>query len=256
MTLIELLISISMMALMAASLGVVARTVQMTSAYTEGYSTATQHARVSFERISRMVSEATASESFPGAAVFATTVGSYRYPDTLVVWHPTTTAANPTGLPQFRELVVYTFNSSDPSQFLEITNPADSRTVPALTSTGTWATELTNLRNSTTATKTLLTDLVRTANASSGTSGIRAAVRFELELRPTAAEVTSYRNGTLAWENMSWAQGIYGSQTGLRQAWVRGEMQLLPSTGAAATRTSQVPAAFFGSAALYSQLSK
>ena len=256
MTLIELLIAISMMALMAASMGVVARTVQMTSEYTDGYATATQHARVTFERISRMVSQATASESFPGAAVFATTVGSWRYPDTLVVWHPTAAAANPTGMPLMRELVVYTPHPTDPSQLLEITAPADSRTAPALSNSSAWASELATLRTSNATNKTLLTDLLRTASATSGGNGLRAALRFEVELRPTAAEWTNFRAGTLAWENLTWVQDLYGSQTGLRQTWVRAELQLLPSGGAAATRTLRQPAPFFGSAALYSTLSR
>ena len=42
--------------------------VQVSSAYTEGYGTAIQHGRVSMERITRKVREATANENFPGAA--------------------------------------------------------------------------------------------------------------------------------------------------------------------------------------------
>lgn len=256
LTLVELLISISMMALMAGALAVVARAVQMTSSYTDGYSTATQHARVSVERISRMVSEATGSESFPGVVAFATTVGGHSYPDTVVIWHPTGTAADPTGLPRFSELVVYAPNPTTPSELLEITNPSDTRQVPALSATSTWDTELANLKSSTTATRTILTDLMRTASASSGTTGLRAALRFEVDMRPTATEWANYKASTATWQSLSWPQGLYGSTTGVRQVSLRTELQLMPSTGVRSSTTAQQAAPFYGSGALYFQLNK
>ena len=73
------------------------------------------------------VSQATASEQFPGFLVVASTQGTSRYPDALVVWRPAVAPANPTGLPRFNELIVYCPGAATPSAFLEITNSADTR---------------------------------------------------------------------------------------------------------------------------------
>ena len=57
------------------------------------------------------------------------------------------------------------------------------------------------------------------------------------------------------WGGLPWAQGIYGTQTGLRQVRVGIELQLLPpdpSTGVSPEEQPGVP--FFGSAVLYYSL--
>jgi hypothetical protein len=245
-----MLIAMSVVSLMTISLGALTHAVKISSDYTEGTANATQHARVAFERISRAVGQGQASESFPGAIVFADAVGSWTYPDTLVVWHPTGIAASPTGMPQFNEIVVYCPNPAIPSQLLEITSPADTRVVPAITDLVTWSTELTNLKTGLASQKVLITDMLRTATPTGGTTA-RGAVRFTVELHPTASEWASFRAGTLTFNSVHWAQGIYGSQTGLRQTWVRGELQLMPGYNLPADPSGQVAIAFLGSAALY-----
>jgi len=254
LTLVEVLIAMSIMTLIAGTLGTLARAVQMSSEYTEGHAAATQHARVSIERIARAINQATASESFPGTAVFAETVSGFRFPDTLVVWRPSGTPANPTGRPLFSELVVFCPDPADLSLLLKITATTETRTVPALTSSATWTTELTALKNSATAKKVLLSDLVRVSSTSSGGSQ-RGNLRFESRLRPSATEWAGYRGGTTAWEDLSWVQGIYGSQTGLAQNWVRIELQMVPGSAASNVSDQQV-LPFFGSGAVYYQLQK
>ena len=112
---------------------------------------------------------------------------------------------------------------------MEITDPGDTRTVPAWSDTTNWATQIAAVIASKTATQTVLTDLLRTAVVS-GTNNTtpRGMVRFVTRLAPTAAQWTSYQQGQLAWANLSWAQSLYGSTTGLRQVWLRIEMQLVP----------------------------
>jgi hypothetical protein len=63
--------------------------------------------------------------------------------------------------------------------------------------------------------------------------------------------------GNLAWNDLTWAQGIHGESTGMRQTWVRYELQLYPTQieSGDADRL-QSPAPFLGSATLYSQLKK
>jgi hypothetical protein len=212
---------------------------------------ATQHARVALERIAAAVTGSFANESFPGGVVFADTAASYDYPDTLVVWRPSAAPADPAGLPRFSEIVVFCPNPAAPGELVEITSPTDTRNVPPTTDAAAWATELANLKTGTSSNKVLLTDLVRTATPSAGPATPRGAVRFAVELRPSAAAWASFRAGTLPFANVPWVQTIYGSQTGLRQTWVATELQLRPGYGVAAGASELVAIPFFGSAASY-----
>jgi len=261
LTLLEMLLAVSILVLIAGSLGALAQAVQSGSDYGEGHGMAAQHARITLERITRTVSEATANEQFPGILVVAETLGSWRFPDTLVVWHPTGQARQPTGLPCFDELVIYCPNPQSPGQLWELTIPAgsDARTVPAVTDTTSWTAELNAIKASQTASRVVLTDLMRTATVSQGNSGAqRAVVRFVDRLRPSKDEWDKYQAGKLPWEQLSWVQGMFSPKTGLRQSWVRIELQLLPvatSSGNAASLQKQtIP--FLGSATLYYDLQR
>lgn len=252
LTLVELLIAVSIISLTAIALGTLARATQISAAYVEGHSNAAQHARVTMERIQRAVRTGSANETFPGVVLFAETVSGDRFPDTIVVWKPAegTTAANPTALPKFNELVVFCPNPARPNELLEITSRNDLRTVPALSNISQWTTELNALKSGETSKKVLLTDMLQTARSNSGSTA-RACVRFEVSLRPTAAEITSFRNGTLAWDAIAWPQHWYGESTGMRQTWLRMELQLLPSSRADGVATASLAIPFLGSAALY-----
>ena len=252
LTLVELLIAVAIIAMTAASLAALARATQISASYVQGHSAAAQHARVTAERIEQAIHSATASESFPGAAVFAETVGGNRFPDTLVVWHPTagTVAVDPGGLPRFSELVVFCPNPSQPDELLEITSRSDTRTVPPLASTSQWATELNALKTGSTSKKVLLTDLLRTARTSS-TAGLRGCVRFEVLLRPSKAQFDDFRDGDLDWNDIKWPQNWYGDTTGVRQTWVRWELQLMPDSRADGAAADPLAVPFPGSAALY-----
>ena len=255
LTLVELLISLSIMSLIAGAVGMLARAVQMSTDYTEQHGDATQQARVALERIGRAVDQATANENYPGAVVFEESVGSWRYPDTLVVWRPATAAANSAGLPLFRELVVFCPNPLVPNELLEITVPNDARQVPPLSSANTWQIEIAALKSASGARRVVLSNKIRVAGAGGSSSDRRGAVRFEAERRPSATQWNAYRAGTVAWENVNWVQGIYGSQTGLAQTWVRAELQLLPVRSGATASVEQV-LPMPGSAAVYFQLSR
>ena len=105
--------------------------------------------QVALDRITRAIYGATANEQFPGCIVVAETVNSWRYSDTLVIWNPAKAsgnagdlAANATGLPLYRELVIYCPHPTYPSQLVEITAPGNAGTVPAVTDTSTWLTQI------------------------------------------------------------------------------------------------------------------
>lgn len=256
MTMVELTVAIAIMLMVVVALGGLTRTVQQSFEYSEGYGAATQHARVVLDRIAQNACQATANELFPGFIVVAETVGTDRYPDTLVVWRPSGAPASPTGLPRYNELLIYCPHPSSPSQLVEITAPTDGRAVPAADNLSAWQTELTALKKASGTKTVVLTTLLRCASTDrSGASKLRGAVRFETRLRPSVADWSAYKAGTVSWMNLPWAQGIYGSKAGLRQAWLRMELQLVPGTEWIESNPEAVSVIpFFNSAALYYSL--
>ena len=85
---------------------------------------------------------------------------------------------------------------------------------------------------------------------------MRGAARFETRLRPSDTDWANYKAGSVTWMNLPWVQGIYGSQAGLRQVWVRMELQFVPGVDWIESNSAAVQAIpFFGSAALYYNLS-
>jgi len=255
-TLLELLIALSIMVIIVSVLGGLAKAVQLSAEYGEGHTEATQHARVIMERITRMVSQATANESFPGFIVVAETVESWRFPDTLVVWHPEGSAADPDGLPRYNELVIYCVDPYSPNRLVEVTVPNDTRTVPPVTDEAAWVSAIESVRTSSWNQKVTLTELVRVCWVTEGSrSTRRGAVRFQTRLRPSAEQWVEYEDGTIDWSDLAWVQGIYGSQTGLRQAWLRMELQLMPGEVAMKNDPGgQQAIPFLGSAVLYYEM--
>ena len=246
-TLLELLIALSIMVMVVGTLGGIAKTIQLGFEYNQGHGAATQHARVVLERITKTAREATANEAFPGLMVLADQVGVWRFPDTLVVWHPAGQPAFPQGLPRLNELVVYCPDPNDPGTLAEITTE-DTAALSA--DQAVRASQIEAVKKSSTSHVTTLTELLRTGSVDvNGQGALRGAVRFEVLVRPSDAQ---WADAGIPWEQLPWVQGIYGSQIGLRQAWVRIELELMagepPAPGAVDCR-QVIP--FFGSAALY-----
>ena len=256
LTLLELLIATSIMVIVMGTLAALSKAVQVSTEYSEGHGTATQHARVCLERITRVANEATANESFPGFLVVAEEVGAWRFPDTLVVWHPDGSPVDPEGLPRYNELVIYCPDPVIPDQLLEITVPSDTRQVPPAGDASAWASAVDWIKRSPSSQKTPLTSLLRTGLVpEASTTMERGAVRFESRLRPSADDWSSYQGGSLSWNALNWVQGIYGSQTGVRQAWLRIELQLIPDqTSGGIDASGQQALPFFGSAAVYYEM--
>ena len=251
LTLVELLISSAIMAMMAAALGTLALAVTGGNQYSQGQSAAAQHARVALDRIRTACLEAHASEEFPGFMVVSATAAGWSFPDTLVVWRPENTPpADPDGLPLFREVVIFAPDPAAPNRLLEITAPGVNRQVPSPDNASAWRAEIDALVKQTTTQITQLTNLVRTPQIDSVTR--RGAVRFHVVLRPSDDDWTGYQNGELPWSELPWAQSIRGTKVGLRQAWCRMELQLMPGEGATAIDPEGDAAlTFFGSAAIY-----
>ena len=136
LTMIELMISIGIMALIVSGLSALALAVRQGWDYNEGHGRATQHARVALERIARAVSTATATAEDHGFVVVFTPSGSERYSDTLGVWRPnwpneeSTLPANADGTARISECVIFCPDPDQPNRLVEITAPTDTRTIP------------------------------------------------------------------------------------------------------------------------------
>jgi prepilin-type N-terminal cleavage/methylation domain-containing protein len=255
-TLVELMCAIVIMLMVVGALGGLTRTVQQGFEYCDGYGITTQCARVILDRITQNVSQATTSAQFPGCIVVTTQVNTFTYPDTLVVWRPTGTPANPTGLPLYSELVIYCPHPTIPNQFVEMTAPTNSQTVPAATDQAGWLAALATLKTNANTKSIVLTTLLRACSTTAtGTQNLRGDVRFTTRLRPSDTDWANFQASTVTWMNLPWVQGIYGSTAGLRQVWMRVEMQLMPGTTWTESNVAAAqPMPFFGSAALYYQL--
>jgi prepilin-type N-terminal cleavage/methylation domain-containing protein len=254
LTLIELLFSIAIMSVMAVALSMMMRAVEISTEYSQGYGTATQHARVTLDRLDRALNQAYASGTYCGAWATQTTVGSYTFPDTLVVWRPSGSPANSQGPPLAKELEIFCPDPAATNHLVEITVPSDSSTMPSPTSTATFKTYIDGLKTESGVNKVLLTDLLHTASVT-GAAQAMAAVRFVVQCNPTDANWSSYQSGGTTFTNLPWAQSICSANTGMRQVWVRTELQLMPYGQWLVTNTAAEQAVpYFGSSAFYYEM--
>lgn len=249
-TLAEVLVASTVSVLIAGAMAVMADGIQQTASYTFAQETAHQHARVALERIQNAVSGAAATNDNPPAAVLADISGVYTFPETLVVWKAD---SNGDDTPQANELVVFCANPSNPKQLWELSNPTDLQTV-SMTNTVALQALVTSMKANSSAKKTVLTSLLRSCT-SHDLGAPKPAIRFDIAMQPSAAEWTQYKATTLAWNNLSWADGVYGPQRGLRQVRVNTELQFLPdSDDDASTSPDSFTVPFLGSAAVYYEL--
>lgn len=231
LTLPELIISIAIMVMIAGAMAVLSSGVQSVAEHTQGLDLASQHGRIAMGRIDNNLRKAFANESFPGYFVLSTTSGSYTFPDTLFIWRPDVAAANPTGLPLVRELVMYTPDATSPNNLLEITWPSSSATAPATSDTTSWSTLANNFRTANGPMRTVLTNMLRSNPVTANSSTIKGAIRFRVLMQPDAAEWAAYRAGTASWSSLDWPQDLRGSTTGTRIVSCQTELQLLPTSG-------------------------
>ena len=250
-TLAELLCAVAILTILAGAMGTLAYGVSNANDYCRGQNEAAQHARVVLERIRRNVIGCKASENFPGCLVASTTVGSYSFPDRLLIWKSDGVVAGATEYPKYKDLIVYTYNPSRPVELLEIT----STDTTALTSASNTALNsvVDAMLASNSSTKTVITDRLDVATTGNGTvarlsnlladSAARGMLRFRIIMSPTATQWGEYKASTRTWANIDWPLDQYGSDTGTRRVSCLTELQML------ADDTSEKPAVpFFGSA--------
>jgi hypothetical protein len=256
LTLVELLLALAVVTFVGGSLGAMSLAVQRTAEFCETHGTATQHARVVLERIQRAVSGATANEQYPGVWVVEEFVGGWSFSEVLVVWRPDGPAANPNGAPLVRELQMFCPDPKAPHQLLERTFPGDDRWLPSADDTAALWSLFRSLRTSDNAQTVVLTELLRVAEVEPGVAASRrAALRFVVQLSPTAAMWGEFQDGVRGWPDLDWPLGIFGPKTGLRQVWLRTELQLAsPRSLVAADAAGQTVVPYLGSATRYYEM--
>lgn len=259
LTLAELLVASTIMLMIATAVATLGSAVHSANDFCRGYTTCGQHGRVALSRIERAVLNATTSESFPGCIVVTEQAGSQELPNTLVVWSPTGAASAPAGLPLVKEIVVFSPDPAHPNMLQEIRSPSDSSTVPAVTNVSAWRTLTDQLRTSTSTTKVMLTDRLRTSpltgnySDSLSPSDLRGNIRFRCLMAPSATEWSQYRAGTRTWQNIAWPLDSYRSTSGTRAVACQTEIQLVPGSMSSAGVTA-IP--FYGSASITYELTR
>ncbi len=255
----ELLVATTIMMMIAGAMAMLSMAVHSSNDHCRGQLDCAQHARIVLARIEQAMEAAVASEQFPACLVVTEQAGSQELPHTLVIWSPTGSPANPTGLPLVNEIVVFVPDPAAPGTLLEIRSPSDTATVPAASDTSGWRTLTDQLKTSGTTSKIALTTRLRTTpingtyNTGLAANQLRGVVRFRSLVAPSESEWSQYRAGTRNWQDLSWPLDSFRNTSGTRRIVCQTELQLVSGPMASATITA-VP--FFGSASLAHELSR
>lgn len=259
-TLVELMMAMSITAILGVILTGIVSAVQTAHAHTTGMEDATLQAQATIDRIKHMTAHAgTYRIGGEGTTVGLAVVGHkwviYDLPDVLVVWSGgreggMAAAGERDRLPRADELIVYAPDPADGSRFLEYAFPGNTAEVDFRASG--FANQILSLLTSPEAEGVLLCDRVRRSQLPrlAWYAEVSAAnVRFDLEVTPTESQLSSTTPGTSAWNELPWAQGIVAGDSGLRQSTVRIELMVEPrGRPLPGTETIAVAIPFFGSA--------
>ena len=220
-------------------------------------------ARATIDRMQYMIAHAgvykvAGQPTTLGLAVVSRRWAILDFPDVLVVWSGgrfggMSDAGILQRLPRMDELVIYAPDPGDPSRLLEITLPEDSRVIDFRDPN--FGRSIQSAIQSPDAESALLCDRVRRTRlprlAGASQRFELANVRYELVLTPSDGELTGTSPGTKAWSELPWSQGIVSSDSGLRQATVRMELQVEPQEGQSSWIPSKSVAIPFFTSASY-----
>jgi hypothetical protein len=175
------------------------------------------------------------------------------------VWNPTGAAADPTGLPLFSELVLFSPDPAHPNRLLEFRTPSVNVAAPPASNTNAWKTIVEQTRTSAIPTKVLLTDRLRTApitgeySDSISAADLRGLVRFRRLMAPSDQQWTEYQNGTRTWQNIDCPLDSYRLTGGTRAVACQTELQIVPGSMRSAAVTA-IP--FYGSTSITYELAR
>ena len=252
-TVTELLIALALVGMIAAACAGLFLASERAFVLARGYAAVAEEGQLVVERIRRAVERSHATLKFPGFLVLESIAGGWRFPDTLIVWCPAEVVGSARELPRMDEVVVFCPDPSVPNRLVEVRFPGNTEIGFSAGELEGWRTAIAEGLQSPNAEVVVLTDRLRTVTLESGGSLRRQSGVFFFDLlRPSDEELAQFRNGALTWEDLPWVQNAYGTQYGLRQHWLRIELQLV--SGEDATAGEVVP--FFGSAAVYYGISR
>lgn len=257
LTLAELLVAGTVLVMIGGTAATLAFAVYSSYEVCREQSTASQHARVALNRIEQAMIQATASESFPACHIVNFSADGYTFPDSVAIWRPSGTAANPAGLPLVKELVVFSCDRSLPNLLWEMTWPTNSNAVPAVSDSLGWSLLLDSFHSDSNVIKNQLTDRLHIGTVDTTvlvdglTSTQRGTIRFQRLMAPTATHWSEYRAGQRTWHNLAWPLDLYGTQTGTRTVALLVEVQVRSGN-----QDDPNPLPFFGSASMNYALSK
>lgn len=233
--------------------------VQAAREHTEGLEEATAQAQACLERVRYMVSQAgvyqlDGSETMLGVRVVGREWSGSLLPDVLVVWSGgrdggMADAGTQNRLPRVDELVIYTYDADEPGRFVEIIVPGDSSDIDF--SASDFDDTILSLLGAPSAEQLLLCDRLRRSVLSGSVPFSNPGVGnvlFNLEMSPDDTALAAATPGTSEWNALGWSQGIVSSDSGMRQATLRIEIQIEPrSYEPADSGATPIAVPFFGS---------
>ncbi|HPU05382.1 MAG TPA: hypothetical protein PLO20_02520 [Thermogutta sp.] len=225
-TLVEMLAAVALTGLIVVGIVAFAQLAEDSFATGQDSSETIQIARTCFQQIESMLNAAWGNELFPGALVVPRLVSGTQFPEALVIWCPVTgQPRNPDGLPCVDELVVLSPDSSRPHELRKYRVSNNSATVPSPSNVSAWQSLIHGIQSQSPAQSQLLTDRLRTFTVNNVTLG---AIRFRVETVPSDSE---WADSSVTWSTLSWPQGLYGPNRGVRRVSVHTEIQLRKKTG-------------------------
>ncbi len=266
MTLAELLIAMAIMGLMTVVLAGMSNAVNSAWAYTKGVESTEQQAAAAFDRIKYMLAHTgtyrlTGQPTRLGLAMVPRTLGTATIPDVLVLWTGgrnggMSALGTQTRLPVASELLAYTWDSTNPSQLLEVAFPSSTNNIDFAATD--FATTIASLLTSLTADRIPLCGHLRVTSLSATTptpvttyptggmygpsisttpttttsttdaSETIGCARFDIAWAPTDAELATATPGSTQWYQLNWPIGAVSGRSGMRQATLNLELQIEP----------------------------
>jgi prepilin-type N-terminal cleavage/methylation domain-containing protein len=258
-TLVEMLIAVSILGFSAAVMSGVLLAVNSAWDFSTALEDTRRQAQATSSRMKWMVQQAgtyklSGQSTVIGLGVIPTSWGTYMAPTTLVVWSGgsnggMTSQGVQTRLPLAGELIIFSPDPSNPAHLVEVSFPGNS--TPVDFQAASFSTTIQTLMSLPTRQTVLLSDRLHVVPSPQGGTSLSAvgSTRFERNLTPTDSQIASTAVGSLAWNSLSWGQGLVGSNQGLRTVSVRFEFLLDPVPNSSTTNSDgfTVAVPFFGS---------
>jgi prepilin-type N-terminal cleavage/methylation domain-containing protein len=258
-TLVELLMAMSISAILIMALAGIVTATQSAWKHTQGIEDSQAEITASFERMKMMISQAgvyqlNGQAPQVGLAVVTRPWNYIDIPDVLVVWSGGRNGGiSQNGvlnrLPRMNELLIYTSDPADPQHFVEIALP--DVTTDMDFNSATFASAIRSAIQSNQAEKALLSQRLKTSQylLSGEPWGPSAAnIIFTMTQTPDDTSLSGVTPGTSAWMNLAWPQGTVSASSGLRQVSINYEIQFETAEQTALNEINSATALpFFGS---------